>query len=77
MLVVSGVYFISTYSKRNSDGGTAGPSQPAAETQASWQPITNARVAREAAATTEADGTIWIFGGIGGDNRRQRTARGL
>ncbi|MEE2853109.1 MAG: kelch repeat-containing protein [Actinomycetota bacterium] len=30
-----------------------------------WQPITNARIARQAAATTQADGTIWIFGGMG------------
>ena len=32
-----------------------------------WKPITNARVAREAVATTQADGTIWIFGGLGAD----------
>ena len=42
-------------------------SQPTTETQAGWKPITNARVAREAAATTQADGTIWIFGGLGSD----------
>ena len=30
-----------------------------------WRPITNARIARDAVATTQADGTIWIFGGIG------------
>ena len=72
LLVASGVYFISSYLKRDSGdsgGGTAGPTQSAAEKQVSWQPITNARVAREAVATTEADGTIWIFGGLAGDNR--------
>jgi hypothetical protein len=70
LLVISGVYFISTRdSTREAGNGIARPSRPTAETQAGWQPITNARVAREAVATTEADGTIWIFGGLGGDGR--------
>ena len=51
LLVVSGVYFIST-PKRDTGDGIARPSQPTAEKQAGWQPITNARVAREAVATT-------------------------
>jgi serine/threonine protein kinase/N-acetylneuraminic acid mutarotase len=68
LLVISGVYFISTRgSPREASDSIARPSRPTAETQAGWQPITNARVAREAVATTEADGTIWIFGGLGGD----------
>ena len=66
VLVISGVYFLSS---SGTGDGKGAPSRPAAEAQASWQPITNARVARGAAATTEADGTIWIFGGIGADNR--------
>ncbi len=66
LLVVSGIYFIS--SRDNGNGGSTGnASQPTTETQASSKPITNARVAREAAATTQADGTIWIFGGLGSD----------
>jgi serine/threonine protein kinase/N-acetylneuraminic acid mutarotase len=66
LLVVSGIYFIS--SRDNGNGGSTGSaSQPTTETQAGWKPITNARVAREAAATTQADGTIWIFGGLGSD----------
>ncbi len=65
LLVISGVYFLTS---RDTGDGEASPSRPAAETQAGWQPITNARVAREAVATTEADGTIWIFGGVGADN---------
>jgi serine/threonine protein kinase/N-acetylneuraminic acid mutarotase len=70
VLVISGVYFTSTRdSTREVGDGIALPSRPTAETQAGWQPITNARVAREAVATTEADGTIWIFGGLGGDGR--------
>lgn len=43
---------------------TAGPPTQAPLT---WKPITNARVARDAVATTQADGTIWVFGGIRGD----------
>ena len=43
------------------------PSQPTAQPPMQWKPITNARVSRDAAATTQADGTIWIFGGIRGD----------
>jgi serine/threonine protein kinase/N-acetylneuraminic acid mutarotase len=66
LLVVSGIYFIS--SRDNGNGGSTGSaSQPTTQTQAGWKPITNARVAREAAATTQADGTIWIFGGLGSD----------
>ena len=68
LLVVSGVYFISSRDKGNG-GSTGSVSQPTTttETQVGWTPITNARVAREAAATTQADGTIWIFGGLGSD----------
>jgi N-acetylneuraminic acid mutarotase len=68
LLVISGVYFISSRDK-GEGSTTAAASQPTTETQAGWQPITNARVAREAAATTQADGTIWIFGGIGSDGQ--------
>ena len=68
LLVVSGVYFVSSRDKGNG-GNTATASQPTTETQAGWKPITNARVAREAVATTQADGTIWIFGGLGSDGR--------
>lgn len=67
LLVIGGVYFLS--SRGGTSEGKGVPSRPTAETQADWQPITNARVAREAVATTEADGTIWIFGGVGADNR--------
>lgn len=66
LLVLSGIYFISSRDKGNG-GSTGSASKPTTETQAGWKPITNARVAREAAATTQADGTIWIFGGLGSD----------
>ena len=66
LLVVSGIYFVSSRDKGNG-GSTVGASQPTTEPQAGWKPITNARVAGEAAATTQADGTIWIFGGLRSD----------
>src|SRR6185503_11225294 len=69
LLVVGGVFLVSTFTKRDTGEGISRQDPPTAEKQADWQPITNARVAREAVATTEADGTIWIFGGLGGDNR--------
>jgi serine/threonine protein kinase/N-acetylneuraminic acid mutarotase len=74
VLVVSGIYFISSRDKGNggstgSTGSAGSVSQPTTEPQAGWKPITNARVAREAAATTQADGTIWIFGGLESDGR--------
>jgi serine/threonine-protein kinase PknK len=64
LLVASGVFFVLSR-EPGTDKGSASP--PSTEAQAGWQPITNARIAREAAATTQADGTIWIFGGLGSD----------
>lgn len=69
MVVIAGVYVIAKRDTGGQAGGAAVASRPTVENQGGWQPITNARVARAAAATTEADGTIWIFGGIGADNR--------
>ncbi|MEE6165009.1 MULTISPECIES: Kelch repeat-containing protein [unclassified Mycolicibacterium] len=75
VLVASGIYFIASRDKGNGGGNAGSTSSPAsagpptAEAQAGWKPITNARVAREAVATTQADGTIWIFGGLGSDGR--------
>jgi serine/threonine protein kinase/N-acetylneuraminic acid mutarotase len=64
LLVVSGVYLV-----LSGDNSNRKPvaSQPSAQAPVKWQPITDARIAREAAATTQADGTIWIFGGIRSD----------
>ena len=69
LLVISGVFIVT--SSRDKQGDEAAPSAPAAqvEAQAVWQPIADARVAREAVAATEADGTIWVFGGMGADDR--------
>ena len=49
--------------------GTTTAGKPTQQAQGGWETLTNARVARAAAATTEADGTIWIFGGVGADGR--------
>ena len=69
LLVIAGVFVVS--SSRDTRGGqaTAPPSRPTAEVQADWRPIADARIARDAVAVTEADGTIWVFGGMGADNR--------
>jgi serine/threonine-protein kinase PknK len=63
LLVAGGVFF--GLSRENAHKSAA--SQPSAQPPAQWKPITNARVARDAVATTQADGTIWMFGGIRGD----------
>lgn len=56
-----GIYVLLTHgNKHHSSAANQPGGQPA-----QWRPITNARIARQAAATTQADGTIWIFGGMG------------
>jgi serine/threonine protein kinase/N-acetylneuraminic acid mutarotase len=70
LLVISGVYIAT--SSRDTGGGEAAssqPSRPTAEPPPAWRPIADARVAREGAAATQADGTIWIFGGMDANNR--------
>jgi serine/threonine protein kinase/N-acetylneuraminic acid mutarotase len=61
LVLGSGVYVLLTQGNKHH---SAAPNQPNGQT-VQWRPITNARIARQAAATTQADGTIWIFGGIG------------
>ena len=68
LLVASGVFMVT--SSRDSGGGAADPTPaPTAAPQPEWQPVADARIARDAVAATEADGTIWVFGGMGPDNR--------
>jgi serine/threonine protein kinase len=68
LLVIGSIYFVMSRGGSGAGNKTAtappGP-QTTAGAQAGWQPITNARVARAEVATTQADGTIWIFGGVG------------
>lgn len=69
LLVIGGVFIVA--SSRDTGGSQAAPNQPNAEAEAQpqWRPIADARVARDAVAATQADGTIWVFGGMGADNR--------
>jgi serine/threonine-protein kinase PknK len=62
LVVVGGVYLVT---RPSNDHKVA--SQPSTPAQAQWKPGTNAPVARDAVATTQTDGTIWIFGGIRSD----------
>ncbi|ORA08385.1 serine/threonine-protein kinase [Mycobacterium arosiense] len=64
LVLGSGVYVLLTQGNKHRQ---ATASQPSGQT-VKWQPITNARIARQAAATTQADGTIWIFGGLGSNH---------
>lgn len=63
LLVVGGVYLLTGNNKNDHQVA----SQPSTQAPAVWKPITNAPIARDAAATTQTDGTIWIFGGIRSD----------
>ncbi|ORW92237.1 protein kinase [Mycobacterium szulgai] len=63
LLVVSGVY-VSLPKAGNTRASAAGPSNVA---PIKWQPIASARVARDAMATTQAEGMIWTYGGIRSD----------
>ncbi|MCV7090423.1 serine/threonine-protein kinase [Mycobacterium interjectum] len=63
-VLVAGAVFLGLRPNDNHNTATSAPTGPA---PAAWKPITNARVARDAVATTQADGTIWVFGGIRSD----------
>jgi serine/threonine-protein kinase PknK len=63
LLVVGGLYLLTGNNKDNHNVA----SQPSTQAPVQWKPITNAPIARDAAATTQTDGTIWIFGGIRAD----------
>ncbi|MGE2816705.1 Kelch repeat-containing protein [Mycobacterium heidelbergense] len=65
--VVVLVIVVAVFAIPGDNGHKTAASQPSTEAPVAWKPITNARVARDAAATTQVDGTIWIFGGIRSD----------
>jgi serine/threonine protein kinase/N-acetylneuraminic acid mutarotase len=69
LLVIAGVFIVSSSRETRNAEAPAPPSRPTAEAQPDWRPIADARVARDAVAATEADGTIWVFGGMGTDSR--------
>ncbi|SPM40097.1 protein kinase, partial [Mycobacterium numidiamassiliense] len=66
LLVAGAVYFTLPSDKGGSDTKSIA-SQPSAAPPAQWKPIADARVERYAAAATQVDGTIWLFGGIRSD----------
>ncbi|WP_094286987.1 serine/threonine-protein kinase [Mycobacterium lehmannii] len=68
LLVVSGVFVI-VWTRDSGGDQTAAPAPQVAEAQPAWRPIADARAARDAVAATQADGTIWVFGGLGADGR--------
>ncbi len=63
-VLVAGAVFVGLKPNDNHHTAASAPTTPA---PAAWKPITNARLARDAVATTQADGTIWVFGGIRSD----------
>jgi N-acetylneuraminic acid mutarotase len=68
LLVVAGVFILMpSDDTRKAEAPTSVP--PTAEAQPEWQPIADARIARDAVTATQSDGTIWIFGGVGADDR--------
>jgi serine/threonine protein kinase/N-acetylneuraminic acid mutarotase len=69
LLVIGGVFIVT--SSRDTGGGGGPQPQPTTEAEAppAWRPIADAPAAGYGAAATEADGTIWIFGGMGAANR--------
>jgi serine/threonine protein kinase/N-acetylneuraminic acid mutarotase len=72
LLVIGTVVIVAaTRDTGGGDGrGTAASSTPpTVQAQPGWRPIADTRTALEAVAATQADGTIWIFGGMGADNR--------
>ena len=68
LLVISAI-FILRPSPSTEVAETPTTSRPTVAAPPEWRPIGDARIARGAAAATEADGTIWIFGGVGADDR--------
>lgn len=70
LLVIAGVAIIATSGDTSTSAPSAAPSaRPTVEAQAGWRPISDARSALDAAAATQSDGTIWLFGGMGPDSR--------
>jgi serine/threonine-protein kinase PknK len=63
LLVIGGLYFART----PGDNKSPVASQTPAPAPVVWKPITNDRVSRVETATTQVDGTIWVFGGIRSD----------
>lgn len=64
LLVIAGLFYALP---RDNNSHKSAASEPSTQAPTVWKPITDARVARDAVAATQVDGTIWIFGGIRSD----------
>ncbi|WP_040812066.1 serine/threonine-protein kinase [Nocardia concava] len=70
-VVATGGYLLS----RQTDTGNRTPGRagaPTVDAAAAWRPLTDAPTARQQTASTMADGTIWIFGGLDNDGASAR-----
>ncbi|AFM15607.1 serine/threonine protein kinase [Mycolicibacterium chubuense NBB4] len=69
LLVIGAVVIVAATRDTNTNTTATSSARPTAEAQAGWRPIADTRTPLAAAAATQSDGTIWIFGGMGADNR--------
>ena len=76
LLVIGTVAIVASSRDTDGGGGATPTAQPAAEAQPGWRPISDTRTALDGVAATQADGTIWIFGGMGADDRVSSTHEG-
>ena len=65
LLVVSGVYIATSPDNGAGSGASTPTAQITAPPPPEWKPVADARAARAGVAATDADGTIWVFGGVG------------
>lgn len=63
LLVVGGLFWMTPDNKDQKPVAA----MPTTQAPVVWKPITNDRVSRVETATTQVDGTIWVFGGIRSD----------
>jgi serine/threonine protein kinase/N-acetylneuraminic acid mutarotase len=69
LLVVSGVWIAFSPSDDAGSEASTPTAQITPPPPPEWRPVTDARVARAGVAATDADGTIWVFGGVGDDGK--------
>jgi serine/threonine protein kinase/N-acetylneuraminic acid mutarotase len=69
LLVVGSIYIVTATRDNGGGGGGTTPARPTAEAQPEWRPIAAARNALTAVTATQADGTMWVFGGMGAGDR--------
>jgi serine/threonine-protein kinase PknK len=67
LLVVSGIYIVTSPDDTAGTEASTPTAQVTAPPPPEWKPIADARTPRAGVAATDADGTIWVFGGVGSD----------